>query len=256
MRHFIVRVCGCFTLIELLVTVAIIAVLASMLLPALGQARKKAHSIKCASNQQQTLQGQFLYAADYDDRMVVMAPYKGTSFEPWTNLLTREASCSGLLERGNGYLTWKAIRCPSNSVSVGKYDIFWGNFAFYRGDSWGAENREQRLGNFLELSLVSPFKCFFMTYRMKQPAQTLILADTVAGGTSNRRLQSGWYWNPDTSVENSSDGKVGIYCGHGNRTNAGFGDGHVQSLNAGELYETGMKIKYSYNEQLVLKTVP
>lgn len=61
-----------FTLIELLVVIAIIALLVSILMPALGKAKEQAKAVACMSNQKQIVTAFKLYTSDWDGRIMGM----------------------------------------------------------------------------------------------------------------------------------------------------------------------------------------
>ncbi len=58
-----------FTLIELLVVIAIIAILAALLLPALGRAKENGRAIYCMNNTKQFMTAALMYASDNEENL-------------------------------------------------------------------------------------------------------------------------------------------------------------------------------------------
>ncbi|HLV80037.1 MAG TPA: prepilin-type N-terminal cleavage/methylation domain-containing protein [Chthonomonadaceae bacterium] len=215
--HHSQRVRRGFTLIELLVVIAIIAILAAILFPVFAQAREKARSTSCLSNEKQIDTATLMYIQDYDETMFVgdwclTAPNGLCSELPFPNGATWCQTIQPYIK------SWPLFRCPSNAKNPFGIWNSTGPFSwYYNWMHWPSYGFNY---NYLNPSpTCDPFPGYptpAAIASIQEPARTVLFVDTKNVGSDS----VGYYTS--YTAESPAIETVPDVCGW---SNGGWGSG-------------------------------
>ncbi|MBI4025633.1 MAG: DUF1559 domain-containing protein [Verrucomicrobia bacterium] len=154
-----------FTLIELLVVVAIISILASLLTPALKNAREKARQIECMNNLKQIATAILIYADDSEGWAPVQKP---STWEIWTYQL-----CHG------GYLKDRRVFICAKANRFSTVNDFF--LADINTPNWRWDSPTYGMNRSFGDSTLGPQYHFTRFSDTVNPPNKVLLADSVYG---------------------------------------------------------------------------